>query len=126
MSERKGCDTPLPLPLPSPPPGLDATEYERKLVRKLDRNIVPVVMVLYLLSFLDRWVASPGTGEGGGRLTRCAERVNIGSARLYGLEEDLGLVGNQFQLVGLVRASARGRRTADRARARCRLCRFSS
>ena len=26
-------------------------------------------------------------------------RVNIGSARLYGLEEDLGLVGNQYQLV---------------------------
>jgi len=30
------------------------SEYEKKLVRKLDRNIVPVVMTLYLLSFLDR------------------------------------------------------------------------
>lgn len=27
---------------------------ERKLVRKLDLHIVPVVMLLYLLSFLDR------------------------------------------------------------------------
>ena len=27
-----------------------------------------------------------------------APRVNIGNARLYGLEEDLGLVGNQFQI----------------------------
>ena len=35
-------------------------------------------MTLYLFSFLDR--------------------VNIGSARLYGLEEDLGLVGVQFQV----------------------------
>ncbi|KAF8247751.1 MFS general substrate transporter [Wilcoxina mikolae CBS 423.85] len=52
--------------------------YEKKLVRKLDRNIVPVVMVLYLLSFLDR--------------------VNIGSARLYHMERDLGMVGNQYQL----------------------------
>lgn len=24
--------------------------------------------------------------------------VNIGNARLYGLEEDLGLVGNQYQV----------------------------
>lgn len=29
---------------------------ERKLVRKLDRHIIPVIMLLYLLSFLDRSV----------------------------------------------------------------------
>lgn len=29
---------------------------EKKLVRKLDQHIVPVVMLLYLLSFLDRFV----------------------------------------------------------------------
>ncbi|TGZ81159.1 putative MFS transporter [Ascodesmis nigricans] len=52
--------------------------YERRLVRKLDLHIIPLVMALYLFSFLDR--------------------VNIGSARLYNLEEDLGLNGNQFQL----------------------------
>ncbi|EEY22343.1 high-affinity nicotinic acid transporter [Verticillium alfalfae VaMs.102] len=51
---------------------------EKALLRKLDRWIVPPVMLLYLLSFLDR--------------------VNIGNARLYGLEEDLGLEGNQFQI----------------------------
>lgn len=34
--------------------GMEDEEYERKLVRKLDMNIVPVVMLLYLLSFLDR------------------------------------------------------------------------
>ncbi|KAF2130037.1 high-affinity nicotinic acid transporter-like protein [Dothidotthia symphoricarpi CBS 119687] len=53
--------------------------YEAKLVRKLDLHIIPVVMLLYLLSFLDR--------------------VNIGNARLYGLEEDLGLNSSQFQIV---------------------------
>ncbi|KAL8915662.1 MAG: hypothetical protein Q9172_006793 [Xanthocarpia lactea] len=50
---------------------------EQKLVRKLDLHIIPIIMLLYLFSFLDR--------------------VNIGNARLYGLEEDLGLRGNQFQ-----------------------------
>ncbi|KAI9803892.1 MAG: hypothetical protein M1825_001772 [Sarcosagium campestre] len=51
---------------------------EKKLIRKLDLHIVPMVMLLYLLSFLDR--------------------VNIGNARLYKMEEDLGLTGNQFQI----------------------------
>lgn len=50
---------------------------EQKLIRKLDLWIIPPVMLMYLFSFLDR--------------------VNIGNARLYGLEADLGLVGNQFQ-----------------------------
>ncbi|KAF4121438.1 nicotinic acid transporter [Geosmithia morbida] len=51
---------------------------EKALVRKLDLWIVPPVMLLYLLSFLDR--------------------VNIGNARLYGMEEDLGLTGGQYQI----------------------------
>lgn len=34
---------------------LDPVE-EKKLVRKLDMHIVPVCMLLYLLSFLDRFV----------------------------------------------------------------------
>lgn len=52
-------------------------EAEAKLIRKLDFFIIPITMLLYLLSFLDR--------------------VNIGNARLYGLEEDLGLSPNQYQ-----------------------------
>lgn len=51
---------------------------EKKLVRKLDLHLIPFVMLAYLLSFLDR--------------------VNIGNARLYHLERDLGLQGNQFQI----------------------------
>ncbi|KAH8679462.1 major facilitator superfamily domain-containing protein [Ilyonectria robusta] len=51
---------------------------EKALLRKLDRWIIPPVMLLYLFSFLDR--------------------VNIGNARLYGLEEDLGMAGNQYQI----------------------------
>ncbi|KAL4937238.1 hypothetical protein BDV06DRAFT_216033 [Aspergillus oleicola] len=51
---------------------------EKKLIRKMDFYIIPFVVLLYLFSFLDR--------------------VNIGNARLYGLEEDLGLVGDQYQV----------------------------
>ncbi|KAM0719486.1 hypothetical protein Q7P37_005391 [Cladosporium fusiforme] len=58
-------------------PIIDASK-ERRLVRKLDARIVPMVMLLYLLSFLDR--------------------VNIGNARLYGLEEDLSMGSDQFQI----------------------------
>ncbi|KYK54721.1 putative MFS transporter [Drechmeria coniospora] len=56
----------------------DSTVEERRLVRKLDLHIIPLVMGLYLFSFLDR--------------------VNIGNARLYGLEADLGLSSTQFQV----------------------------
>jgi hypothetical protein len=41
-------------------PAIDKKK-ERQLVRKLDRYIVPVVMLLYLLSFLDRYRTSPTT-----------------------------------------------------------------
>ncbi|EFY92520.1 MFS transporter, putative, partial [Metarhizium acridum CQMa 102] len=51
---------------------------ERKLVRKLDLYLVPLIMGIYLFSFVDR--------------------VNLGNARLYGLEEDLGLSTSQFQV----------------------------
>ncbi|RYP61424.1 hypothetical protein DL769_007709 [Monosporascus sp. CRB-8-3] len=51
---------------------------EKQLVAKLDRHIIPLVMLLYTFSFLDR--------------------VNIGNARLYDLESDLGLTGNQYQV----------------------------
>ncbi|KAK7941589.1 major facilitator superfamily transporter [Apiospora aurea] len=67
---------------PAVPPAYEDAPYsdvdEKKLVAKLDRRIVPLVMLSYTLSFLDR--------------------VNIGNARLYGLEEDLGLQGNQYQV----------------------------
>ncbi|PWY75868.1 MFS general substrate transporter [Aspergillus eucalypticola CBS 122712] len=51
---------------------------EKHLIRKIDLHIIPFVVLLYLFSFLDR--------------------VNIGNARLYGMEEDLGLVGDQYQI----------------------------
>ncbi|KAK4049038.1 hypothetical protein OIV83_004399 [Microbotryomycetes sp. JL201] len=57
-------------------------EEEKRLLRKIDLRLIPFLSLLYLLSFLDR--------------------VNIGQARLDGLEKDLKLVGNQYQIALVV------------------------
>ncbi len=51
---------------------------EKKLLRKLDLKLIPMVSVLYLLAFLDRG--------------------NIGNAKIEGLTEDLNLHGNQYNV----------------------------
>lgn len=54
-------------------------EVEAKRIRrKVDWRLLPLLVLLYTLAFLDR--------------------VNIGNARLWRLEEDLGMVGNQYNL----------------------------
>lgn len=50
----------------------------KRLIRKVDRHILPVLVVLYLLSFLDR--------------------TNIGNARLANLEKDLGMQGLDYNV----------------------------
>ncbi|KAJ5180090.1 hypothetical protein N7492_003300 [Penicillium capsulatum] len=62
----------------SAPSSHDEEKKVRLVIWKIDLHILPFVVLLYLFSFLDR--------------------VNIGNARLYGLEEDLGLVGDQYQI----------------------------
>ncbi|KAG2189003.1 hypothetical protein INT44_004145 [Umbelopsis vinacea] len=51
-------------------------KLERELVKKLDRQILPLVCVLYCFSFLDR--------------------VNIGNAKIAGIEDSLQLNPSQF------------------------------
>ncbi|EWG53890.1 hypothetical protein FVEG_12224 [Fusarium verticillioides 7600] len=53
-------------------------QTEKRILRKLDRRIIPCVCWIYLMNFMDR--------------------VSIGNARLYGLEEELGLTRDQFQI----------------------------
>src|SRR5271154_1645941 len=57
--------------VPTFPAGL-----EKKVRRKLDWNIVPLVTVLYMLSVLDR--------------------SNVGNARIAGMATDLNLYGNRY------------------------------
>ncbi|KAI1760245.1 putative MFS transporter [Hypoxylon sp. FL1150] len=52
---------------------------ERKLRNKIDRMVVPTVALLYLFCFIDR--------------------ANIGNARLAGLEDDLGMSGNDYNVL---------------------------
>lgn len=74
-------------------------ETEKRLLRKLDIRIIPMLCWVYLMNFMDRGMCgfeniSPPA------LTRT---VNIGNARLYGLEEDLNMMGNDYQLaVGIL------------------------
>ncbi|KAK5056223.1 hypothetical protein LTR84_012776 [Exophiala bonariae] len=53
-------------------------EIEKKLQRKIDMRIMPMVVLVYLMNYIDR--------------------NNYAAARLQGLEEDLGLKGDQYQL----------------------------
>lgn len=49
---------------------------EKKLLRKMDMRLLPILTLLYLLSFIDRG--------------------NIGNAKIEGLAEDLNLTGGQY------------------------------
>ncbi|KAE9982137.1 hypothetical protein BLS_006483 [Venturia inaequalis] len=49
---------------------------EKKLLRKMDLKLLPILILLYLLSFIDRG--------------------NIGNAKIEGLAEDLKLTGGQY------------------------------
>ncbi|GAA5969811.1 hypothetical protein JCM3765_002193 [Sporobolomyces pararoseus] len=60
------------------PARIFSPEEEKKLYRKIDRRIMPILALLYLLSFMDR--------------------SNIGNARLNGLEKDLKMSSAQYNL----------------------------
>lgn len=49
---------------------------EKKILRKMDIRLIPMLALLYLLSFLDRG--------------------NIGNAKIEGLAEDLNMTGGQY------------------------------
>ncbi|POS68989.1 hypothetical protein DHEL01_v212617 [Diaporthe helianthi] len=57
--------------------GFDA-EKRKRLVRKIDVRLIPVLTILYLIAHIDR--------------------ANIGNAKIEGLVEDLGLTGNQYNI----------------------------
>lgn len=50
---------------------------EKKLLRKIDTRILPLIVLIYLFNYLDR--------------------NSITQARLYGLEKDTGLKGAEYQ-----------------------------
>ncbi|CAI4213988.1 unnamed protein product [Parascedosporium putredinis] len=54
-------------------------KQKKKLLRKMDLHIIPCLILLYLMSYIDR--------------------ANIGNAKIEGMNEDLGLTGNQYNVV---------------------------
>lgn len=54
----------------------------RRLLRKVDLRVLPILSFLYLLAFIDR--------------------SNLGNARVAGLEDDLALTGTQYNLAATV------------------------
>ncbi|KAJ7915251.1 MFS general substrate transporter [Mycena leptocephala] len=58
-----------------PPPPILSAEQERKLWRKIDLRLMPILTLMYLMSFLDR-----------------------GNARLDGLQDQLDLTGNKYNI----------------------------
>ncbi|KAF2114154.1 major facilitator superfamily domain-containing protein [Lophiotrema nucula] len=61
-------------------PGVSMASFahldEKKILRKMDSRLIPMLALLYLLSFLDRG--------------------NIGNAKIEGLVDDLGMTGPQY------------------------------
>ncbi|KAI1500053.1 putative MFS transporter [Biscogniauxia marginata] len=53
-------------------------ERRKKIIRKVDIRLVPMLAILYLIAHIDR--------------------ANIGNAKIEGLDKDLGLVGNQYNI----------------------------
>lgn len=55
-----------------------SNKAEKRVLRKCDLHVLPMLYILYMLSYLDR--------------------INIGNARIQGLEKDLGMVGNDYNI----------------------------
>ena len=64
---------------------------EKRLLRKLDWNIYPPLLVVYTMAYLDR--------------------INISNAKIQGLVEDLDLTGNRFNITLFVSTHTRKSRS---------------
>lgn len=71
--------TPLEQQLPQPPFDKAA---EGRILRKLDMKILPILWLLYLVCFVDR--------------------SNIGNAKIQGMEKDLNLKGQRYNIAVFV------------------------
>src|SRR3954453_4999499 len=57
----------------------DQAEFEKKLLRKIDKRLLPVMFASFFVA--------------------CLDRSNIGNARLAGLEKSLNLSDQQYQII---------------------------
>jgi hypothetical protein len=71
-----------------PPAELD------RILRKVDIRVIPILAILYLLSFLDRGESSNSSHHPVVHSLRY--KGSIGNANIQGLSETLGLIGQQY------------------------------
>ncbi|PBL00054.1 MFS general substrate transporter [Armillaria gallica] len=81
MSTTTGWDSEKSI-LASPVPENEPLVADKRIRRKVDLNLIPIIALLYLCSFLDRG--------------------NIGNARVAGMGNDLELTGLRYQLAAAV------------------------
>lgn len=74
-----------------------APEMLKKLLRKLDLRLLPVLCALYLMAYLDRCVQSRSNSSGIKDFTDSVISSNIGNAKLGGLIEDTNTTTFQYQ-----------------------------
>ncbi|KAK1228308.1 hypothetical protein PQX77_008653 [Marasmius sp. AFHP31] len=73
-------------------------EQEARMWRKIDLRLLPILGSMYCMSFLDRGASVVLVSFDYCYSLRGGWKGNIGNARLQGLEADLGLVGNQYNI----------------------------
>ncbi|TPX12370.1 uncharacterized protein E0L32_007017 [Thyridium curvatum] len=81
-TEKEPQDTPVHFEEMKPQSGNVEVEFdpelEKKLVRRIDLHLIPILSLLLLCAFVDR--------------------INIGNARIQGLEQDLNMKGNAYNI----------------------------
>jgi MFS family permease len=70
----------------------------KKLLRKVDLHLLPLLVLMYLLNFLDRKCVLLSTLNPYLRSDANYPRSNLSQARLGTLEQDLGMSGTDFNL----------------------------
>ena len=72
---------------------------EKRLKRKIDGRLLPAIIIMYILNYIDRYAfLAPQQPRGEAFHLHAGFRNNIAAAALAGLKEDLNLQGSEFQL----------------------------
>lgn len=70
---------------------------ELRLKRKIDFRLMPAIIIMYILNYIDRYERNPSDARSRPSLLTATGRNNIAAARLAGLQDDLNLKDVEFQ-----------------------------
>lgn len=73
------------------PPQCPPHTTERKLMTRIDLHVIPFLCIMYRCSLSTPYSFCMLTAT----VLAFLDRINIGNANVYGLTEELGLIGNQ-------------------------------